>query len=106
MGDRLDVSQSRLRLLAFAEYEEKTNGKTHFFEKTTFTSQLTFTGARRGFHVGSKHFLWLPRCYGYLDENDVLQDSLFLPLGAIAIMLGLAGFFFLAIKAAVRIARR
>lgn len=52
-------------------------------------------------------FMWIQNTfYGYVDENGVLQDSLFLPLGAIAIMLGLAGFFFLAIKAAVQIVRR
>jgi len=52
-------------------------------------------------------FSWIQvTFYGYIDENDVLRDSWFLPLGAIAIMLGLSGFFFLAIKTAVRVARR
>lgn len=51
-------------------------------------------------------FMWIQNTfYGYIDENNVLQDSLFLPLGALSIMLGLAGFFFLATKVAVRIVR-
>ncbi len=31
------------------------------------------------------------RFYGYLDENNVLQDSIFLPLGTILLLFSLVG---------------
>ncbi len=37
------------------------------------------------------------RFYGYIDENGVLRDSLFLPLSAIGILAGVAGLIFTAI---------
>ena len=48
-------------------------------------------------------FVWIQNTfYGYLDENNVIQDSLFLPLGMLGVFLGLGGLFFVAIKAVVR----
>ena len=36
--------------------------------------------------------------YQYIDENNVLQESLFLPLGFIFLFIGLLGFIFLMLK--------
>lgn len=51
-------------------------------------------------------FMWIQNTfYGYLDNNNVIQDSLFLPLGAISVILGLMGLCFILIKATVRTLR-
>ena len=36
--------------------------------------------------------------YQYIDENNVLQESLFMPLGFIFLFIGLLGFIFLMLK--------